>query len=84
MHITRSHGFNAKGDEHCAREDDDRDWEDDGDDGEDVDHEQAPGSDLQCPFAGCERVRPYTTRGNLVRHFQTRESVIFPLCGELI
>ncbi|KAK1843038.1 hypothetical protein CCHR01_14343 [Colletotrichum chrysophilum] len=40
---------------------------------------------LNCPFDGCERTEPYTTRGNLVRHFQKHVQCneICPFCGEV-
>lgn len=34
---------------------------------------------LDCPFDGCERTEPFTTRGNLVRHFQKRMSLDYIL-----
>ncbi|KAK0368954.1 hypothetical protein CLIM01_13689 [Colletotrichum limetticola] len=42
-------------------------------------------STLHCPFDGCERNEPYTTRGNLVRHFQKHVpcNEICPFCGEV-
>lgn len=51
----------------------DIDSDDDDDDEEVDDHEPTARADqLQCPFRRCTRVEPFTTRGNLVRHFQTR------------
>ncbi len=66
MHISRSHDIH--------------DGNDDGDDEEDDYYESGPqpGS-LQCPFGGCQRRAPFTTRGNLVRHFQSRMFLILPL-----
>jgi hypothetical protein len=67
LHLAQSCDINSDNDD-----DDDRDGEDD-------DHEPTAQPDqLQCPFHGCKRVEPFTTRGNLVRHFQTRTFFILP------
>jgi hypothetical protein len=67
LHLAQSYDINSDDDE-----DDDRDEEDD-------DHEPTARPDqLQCPHRGCKRVKPFTTRGNLVRHFQTRTFFILP------
>lgn len=61
LHLAQPYDINSDNDD-----DDDRDGEDD-------DHEPTARPDqLQCPFRGCERVEVFTTRGNLVRHFQKR------------
>ncbi|PVH70791.1 hypothetical protein DL98DRAFT_577699 [Cadophora sp. DSE1049] len=66
-------------------DDEDRDGEDDDHDGKDDDHEPTAPDQLQCPARGCKRVNPFTTRGNLVRHFQTHIQCyeMCPSCQEI-
>ncbi|PMD54986.1 uncharacterized protein K444DRAFT_666913 [Hyaloscypha bicolor E] len=75
LHLAQSYHINSDNDD-----DDDREGEDD-------DHEPAARPDqLQCPFRGCKRVEPFTTRGNLVRHFQKHIQCfeMCPFCLEII
>lgn len=74
LHLAQSYDINSDDDDG-----DDRDEEDD-------DHEPTTRPDqLQCPFRGCRRVERYTTRSNLVRHFQTHIECyeMCPFCQEI-
>ncbi|KAK3938108.1 hypothetical protein QBC46DRAFT_460450 [Diplogelasinospora grovesii] len=64
MHIPQSNDFNG-------RNDSDDDSDDDGNREDDHRELAARPDPLQCPFGRCDRKVPFTTRGNLVRHFQT-------------
>ena len=78
MHIPQSFYLDSRND------DDDDDGDDDGDDDNDGDGDGNDDGDgdgdgptaelnlLRCPFRGCDRNEAFSTRGNLVRHFQTR------------
>lgn len=73
MHISQSIYLVGRSDE-----EEDHDGEGDvgrGDD--DYEPDVRPGL-LHCPFRACDRNEPFTTRGNLVRHFQTRMFPILP------
>ncbi|KAL2165880.1 hypothetical protein VTG60DRAFT_3694 [Thermothelomyces hinnuleus] len=67
-------------------EDDDEDDDDDDDDDQAQNNGDGPTAQLHCAYPGCRRKSPFTTRSNLIRHFQTHIQCYepCPFCHEVI